>query len=187
MKKDKDFCSYGMFLTLLPMCIEDNQQKLLARLRKQSRPQFLCGASVPESLNVLSYGKLEDLQDAAAKEDPIKETAKVILGINGDELLEEDVNDVFGFSNFVTAELKRINKMFASIKPSYSAEEKAAGVESLDFGAFGVLDWYAQRMHIVNQNDVREIAWVRIYQCMKNDNEKNEFERRLHKIYTKKK
>ena len=60
-------------------------------------------------------------------------------------------------------------------------------MEKLDFGSFGVLDWYARRMGITNQNEVREVAWVRIFQCMKNDAIKNEYERRLAKQYKPKK
>ncbi|GJG39125.1 hypothetical protein PRLR5107_15400 [Prevotella lacticifex] len=97
--------------------------------------------------------------------------------------MKADVNDVFGFLAFVTKELEKINKLFTSIKQTYSKEEEAAGIRELDFGSFGVLDWYARRMGIPNQNDVRDVAWVRIYQCMKNDNMQSEFERRLHKQY----
>ena len=87
------------------------------------------------------------------------------------------------YKSFVTKELEKINKLFTSIKQTYSKEEEAAGIRELDFGSFGVLDWYARRMGIPNQNDVRDVAWVRIYQCMKNDNMQSEFERRLHKQY----
>lgn len=187
MKKDKDKCSYGDFVLLIGFCNEDHQKELLDRLKKQECPMFLCGREVPKNLNKISYGQLDDLQTASDADDPIAETCHVLLGIDKKELMEEDVNDVFGFIMFVTRELERVNKIFSSLKPSYSQEERAAGVESLDFGSFGVLDWYAQRMHIANQNDVRDIAWVRIFQCMKNDNEKNEFERRLYQIYSKKK
>lgn len=186
-KIEKDLCTYGKFLQFFPLCRENKQKDLLERLRKQPSPQFLCGKSVPADLNALSYGELDDLQTAASSEDVIAETAKILLGVKAEDLLNEDVNAVFGFSNFITSEITRINKIFSSIKPSYSKEERAAGIESLNFGSFGVLDWYAQRMHIANQNEVRDIAWVRIYQCMRNDNDKNEFERRLYQIYSKKK
>lgn len=186
-KEDRDLCTYGKFLELLPLCTEEKQSELLARLQKQPYPKALCGKQVPDNLNMLTYGELDDMQTAASTDTPIEETAKILLKIEPQELQEADVNDVFGFANFVTSEIKRINRMFATIKASYSQEEKAAGVESLNFGAFGVLDWYAQRMHIANQNDVRDIAWVRIFQCMKNDNDKNEFQRRLYQIYSKKK
>lgn len=180
-------CSYRTFLTLCSVCKEEHQTELIARLHKQPRPETLCGKEVPESLNAVSYGTLDDLQTAAESKDPVAETCTMLLGISPSDVYEEDVNDVFGFVNFVTAELQRINNLFSQIKPSYSNEEKQAGIDRLNFGAFGVLDWYAQRMHIANQNEVRSIAWVRIWQCMKNDNERNEFERRLSKVYTKKK
>lgn len=180
-------CSYGTFLILCAECREEHRKELIGRLQKQPCPDTLCGKDVPESLNAISYGTLDDLQSASTSKDPLVETCKILLGVTAEEVSNEDVNAVFGFANFVTRELLRINKMFSSIKPSYSNEEKQAGIDSLNFGAFGVLDWYAQRMHIANQNAVRDIAWVRIWQCMKNDNDRNEFERRLSKVYSKKK
>lgn len=94
--------------------------------------------------------------------------------------------DVFGVINFVRSELERINNLFASIKISHTPEEIAAGVEDLNFGTFGVIDWYAKRMGITNQDEVYNVAWIRIYTCMKNDNEKAEYESRLNKQYTEK-
>lgn len=180
-------CPYGMFVLLFSCCKKEVQDDLLLRLHAQPRPDTLCGINVPEDLYSLSYGKLDDLQTVAKSEDLVSELCKVLLGLEDNRLLyNEDVNKVFGFTNFVTKELEKINKLFAEIKPHYSNEEREAGIESLNFGSFGVLDWYAQRMHIANQNEVRDIAWVRIYQCMKNDNEKNEFERRLSEVYNRK-
>lgn len=193
MKKDKsryrkrngDECSYKDFLVMLPYCAKDVQNDLLERLKSQPRPTFLCGVEVPKNLNTLSYGTLDDLRSATAAEDPISECVRILLGVNTMELMDADVNDVFGFLSFVKSELEKINKLFSDIKHTYSKEEEAAGVRDLDFGSFGVLDWYAKRMGITNQNDVRDVAWVRIYQCMKNDNMQSEFERRLHRQYMK--
>lgn len=178
-------CSYKDFLVMLPFCADDVQKDLLARLEKQPCPSFLGGKEVPESLNGISYGTLDDLRNATTAKDPIGECVKVLLGVQVQDLMDADVNDVFGFLSFVKRELEKINKLFSGIKQSYSKEEEAAGVRELDFGSFGVLDWYARRMGITNQNDVRDVAWVRIYQCMKNDNMQSEFERRLHKQYMK--
>lgn len=182
-KRNGDECSYNDFLVMLPYCAKGVQQDLLERLKEQPRPSFLCGVEVPKNLNALSYGTLDDLRSATAAEDPISECVRILLGVPTKELMQADVNDVFGFLSFVKGELEKINKLFADIKQSYSKEEEAAGVRELDFGSFGVLDWYARRMGITNQNDVRDVAWVRIYQCMKNDNMQSEFERRLHKQY----
>lgn len=184
--KDMD-CRYKDFLQLFGFCSKEVQDDLLKRLKSQKRPLRLCGVEVPENLNGVTYGTLDDLRSATGEKDPAGACAKILLGINPEDMLMEDVNDVFGFANFVTSELTRINKVFKSIKVSYSKEEIAAGVEKLDFGSFGVLDWYARRMGITNQNEVRDVAWVRIFQCMKNDAIKNEYERRLAKQYKPKK
>ena len=182
-KKGGEKCSYKDFLVMLPCCAESVQKSLLERLKAQLRPSTLCGVEVPSNLNSLSYGTLDDLRSATSAEDPIGECVGILLGVNTSELMDADVNDVFGFLSFVKAELEKINKLFADIKHTYSTEEEAAGVHDLDFGSFGVLDWYARRMGIANQNDVRDVAWVRIYQCMKNDNQQAEYEKRLHKQY----
>lgn len=176
-------CTYKDFLTLFPFCNKDLQDELLGRLRKQKKPFSLCGKELPGNLNSISYGMLDDLRTASTTEDPIGGCAEVLLGIDSYKLVTADVNDVFGFAAFVTKELEKINKLFSEIKQTYSKEEEAAGIHELDFGSFGVLDWYARRMGISNQNDVRDVAWVRIYKCMKNDNMQSEFERRLHKQY----
>ena len=72
-----------------------------------------------------------------------------------------NVFDVFGFMHFCKDQLEKINKLFSSLKVNYSSEELSAGVKDLQFGPFGVLDWYARRMGITNQNEVREVAWGR--------------------------
>ena len=94
-----------------------------------------------------------------------------------------NVFDVFGFLNFAKEEVKRINKLFADIAPHIPPKKLAAGIEDLNFGTFGVIDWYARRMGITNQDEVYSVAWVRIYTCMKNDNEQSEYEKRLNKQY----
>lgn len=191
--KDKE-CSYENFLVLFAYTEKAVQEELLAKLRAQPRPDKLCGKDVPKSLNGISYGVLDDLKTCATgdgfqgtdKEDDILGgCARILLGIEPRELQKENVNDVFGFANFVTDELERINKLFKSIKIRYSKEEIAAGILELDFGSFGILDWYAMRMGMVNQNEVRNVAWVRIFQCMKIDCVKNEYERKLSQQYKK--
>lgn len=182
----KDIPTYGYFLHLLPFIQEEERKRLLKRLEEQPTPSQLCGKTIPHDLNSLSYGTLDDLREAADSNDPIAATAEILLNINPTDLLNADLNDIFGFSSFISRELKRINSLFSSIRIDYTQEEKAAGIQDLDFGSFGVLDWYAKRMGITNQNEVRSIAWVRIYQCMKNDCDSSNFERRLTNQYNKK-
>ncbi len=175
--------TYGEFLVLFPCCSVSHQKELLATLDKAGKPGFLAGVEVPASLSMISYGKLDDIRNATESKDPAAECIKILLGLNDNQIYTLNVFDVFGFMNFVKEQISNINNLFASLKVNYSSEELAAGVKDLEFGSFGVLDWYARRMGITNQNEVRNVAWVRIYNCMKNDTEQNNYERRLRKQY----
>lgn len=175
--------TYGEFLVLFPCCRKTHQDELMATLDKARCPGFICGKEVPKDLFAISYGKLDELRNAASAEDPAAECLRILLGINPVEVYRLNVFDVFGFMHFCKDQIEKINKLFSSLKVNYSSEELSAGVKDLQFGPFGVLDWYARRMGITNQNEVREVAWVRIYNCMKNDTEQNNYERRLHKQY----
>lgn len=175
--------NYGEFLILLPCCAKEHQEELMATVSKAKRPAFVCGKEVPKDLFSISYGMLDELHDASSAQDPAAECLRIIMGLKPAEIYQLNACDVFGFMHFCREQIEKINKLFASLKVNYSSEELAAGVKDLEFGSFGVLDWYAKRMGITNQNEVRDVAWVRIYNCMKNDIEQNNYERRLHKQY----
>lgn len=179
--------TYGEFLTLLPLCHKDHQEELLETLKQAKLPAFVCGKEVPANLNTITYGQLDDFSRISQSEsDPAVQVFSILLGLEAPQVYQLNVFDVFGMLNFVRGELERINALFASIKVTHSSEEIAAGVEDLNFGTFGVIDWYAKRMGITNQDDVYRVAWIRIYTCMKNDNEKAEYEQRLNKQYMEK-
>lgn len=179
--------TYGEFIRLLPFCTEEHQKELLDILSGADKPSELCGASVPDDLNLVSYGLLDDLANISGSgvTDPMAEIISRLLEIDKAKIYDANVFDVFGLALWIGSEVKRINKLFNSISPHYSPEEIAAGVKSLNFGSFGVLDWYANRQRISDQNKVRDVAWVRIYTCMKNDNKKAEYNKRLNKEFTK--
>lgn len=179
----KKITTYGEFLTLYPCCRPSHQEYLLKKLWKAGKPSFLHDKEVPENFNTITYGQLDDLSRARNSEDPAVTSIEIIMGMTAEEIYKLNVFDVFGFANFCLNELTRINKLFQSIKPSHSSEEIAAGINDLDFGTFGVVDWYAKRMGITNQDEVFNVAWIRIFTCMKNDNATNEYESRLHKQY----
>ena len=176
--------SYADFLILFAACVPHHQQELMMALHDAKRPTFVLGKPVPENLNLLSYGQLEELSYSSESNDPICTAFQTILGLTPEQVYGINVVDVMGFGNFVNRELERINGLFESIQLEHTSEELAAGIEKLNFGAFGVLDWYARRMGMTNQNEVRDVAWVRIFTCMKNDNQQTAFERRLNKELT---
>lgn len=175
--------TYGEFLILFPCCSKSHQKELMETLDKAECPGFIDGKEVPKNLFAISYGKLDELRNASNSVDPGAECIRIILGIDLERIYRLNVFDVFGFVRFCKEQIDKINGLFSALKINYSPEEVAAGVKDLKFGSFGVLDWYAKRMGITNQNEVRDVAWIRIYNCMKNDTEQNNYERRLRKQY----
>lgn len=185
-KTSTGISTYGELLVLLPCCTKAHTEELLEQLSHARKPLFIAGKETPSDLNTITYGTLDDLSRLSERDDVGAKVCEILLGLSPEEVYTANVFDVFGFLHFVRNELDRINKLFSSIKVTHSAEEIAAGVESLSFGTFGVIDWYARRMGITNQDEVYQVAWIRIYTCMKNDNEKSEYESRLHKQYMNK-
>lgn len=181
--------TYGEFANLFRFCNADHQEELLDILSKSDKPMFIAGKEVPSSLNTVSYGMLDDLSNISKtnKISPVVEAISLVMGVEESEIIKANVFDVFGVANWIGREIERINKLFRSIAPNYTEQEIEAGVKNLSFGSFGVLDWYSRRQGISDQNEVRDVAWVRIYTCMKNDRDVGEYEKRLNKIYSKRK
>ena len=46
-----------------------------------------------------------------------------------------------------------------------------------------MIDWYALRMGITDHEEVMRVPWMRVYQCLSMDNQKQEFEKRLSEVY----
>lgn len=175
--------TYGEFLILLPCCTDKHSEELYQILAEAERPEYVFGKEVPQTLNTITYGQLDDLSRIAKDEDPAVKLFGVLMNLTPAQVYKLNVFDVFGFANFCRRELSRINKLFEALAPTHTTEEIAAGVKDLNFGTFGVIDWYARRMGITNQDEVYSVAWVRIYTCMKNDYEQSEYEKRLNKQY----
>ena len=156
-------------------------------LSKLPRPKRLCGKEVPETLNEMTYGTLCELGTLPAKPmEAVFSICKILLGIEKKEVLKAYADDVLGFFVFVGNEIKRINKLFEDISIPPTNEQRQAGIESLNFGVFGTIDWYARRMGIKNHDEVLPVKWVRIYQCLKIDNSMELYNRRLNNVYSNK-
>jgi len=181
-KKDR-FVSFKAYLLLFASASEEERNTQSVAMKNLPKPETCCGKAVPEDFNSITYGQLDDLHDVPKGIEAIVNCCKVILGATEEQVLEERADRILAFVAFCNNEVDRINKLFKAIRPDYAPEEKMAGIEKLRFGSFGVLDWYARRMGISDQNEVRGIPWIRIFQCMKNDNEQAKYEKRLREIY----
>lgn len=178
---------FGDFKILMPYIGEKSLERCIKVLNEAEKPEYLLGKPVVKNLNGITFGAYSDLCEALGEKNHLEMMAKMIKAVYP-LATDWDIDnlaayDVWGFSIFAAKETDRINKLFGSVHLDYTEQEKKAGIERLQFGVFGILDWYAKRMGIIDQNRVNDEKWVRIYQCMKNDMEETAFNRRLQKVY----
>lgn len=165
---------------ILSQFTKDDMQAKISRLQ---RPSSVYGVSVPEDLNKLTIGELFTLQGIQTEQDAITVPCKVILDLDEDKVMKAEASEVFGFVMWVAGEVAKINKLFERTRIPPTKEEKQAGVEQLNFGAFGILDWYALRMGIVDHEWVEHTPWIRVYKCLEMDARRAQYERRLRDVY----
>lgn len=150
------------------------------------KPTKLGGVHTPKSLDELTFGQYLDLKRLKTDEDVLCIPAQIVLGLKLWEVMQLNVLEAFGFSRWVVDEVVKINKMFGEVNQAATPEERAAGIERLQFGDFGMIDWYAQRMCIQDHDDVLSVPWKRVLQVMRNDSEVSAYRRRLEREYNKK-
>lgn len=167
------------FLILATVTKEDMQ----AKLDRLPCPLRVCGVDVPKDLNHLTIGEIIRLQGIRDEMEAITVPFEVVLGVDEKKVMEYEAADVFGFIMWVSREMERINRLFESTHVPPTREEKEAGVEQLNFGGFGVLDWYARRMGITDHEIAGYTPWPRVYKCLDMDSKRNAYERRLREVY----
>lgn len=148
-------------------------------------PHKYKGIKIAQDLQGATFGTLTQLQQSAKGNDYMGTCCKIVSVVTG--IAEKKVPKckavvVLGIVNMVKTEMERIGKLFQSLNVEHTSDELAAGIESLDFGAFGIVDWYAQRMGIIDHEEVFNTPWARIFQCMRIDHDNSEFEKRYRRI-----
>ncbi|MCD8265622.1 MAG: hypothetical protein LUC33_00565 [Prevotellaceae bacterium] len=151
-------------------------------------PHSLCGRNVPKDLNGLTLDALEDiaLSEGMDLKARILTVARAVLGdVDAGRLMRSDAGAVCGLIRFAADECRRITALFAALRRDHTEDERAAGIDSLNFGIFGLADWYARRMGIADHDEAKRTPWVRIYKCVEMDFKEGEFRRRLAEIQQK--
>lgn len=151
-------------------------------LKEIKCPAQIGGRIAPQDLNDITLGQLIELEAIAAEKGVFVAIAKVLLGKDEAWAMKAPAMEMLGLRNMVVAEQDRIAALFASLTRDHTAAEIMAGVESLNFGMFGLADWYARRMGISDHDDAFNTPWIRVWQCRKNDIEESEYRERLQKI-----
>ena len=186
MRHDRLRLPFAHFVLLMPYMTGET----IKRLVLIDPPAKFGKVEIPDTLQMVTFGTLTKLQQAAQSRDYLKtccELVSILTGYSAERVASRPAIDVLGIVNMVQREMERIGKLFQSLNSGNTAEEQMAGADKLNFGAFGIVDWYARRMGIIDHEDVFNTPWARIYQCMKIDHEQGEFEKRYRQIITRKK
>ena len=181
MRRERLFLPFAQFVALMAYMTEDTIKSLVLI----PPPKKFCKVDVPDTLQMVTFGMLTRLQQAPKDNDYLKTCCLLVstlTGVSPDVVASRRAYDVLGIVNMIQGEMERIGKLFQSLQTDKSSDELAAGIDRLEFGTFGIVDWYAQRMGIVDHEEVFNTPWQRIFQCMKIDHENNEFEKRYRKI-----
>lgn len=154
----------------------------IAELKDVPCPARIGRIAAPQDLNDITLGQLIQLERIGAEKGIFVAIAEVLLGKNETWALSAPATEMLGLRNMVVAEQERIAALFASLHREPTAAEVMAGVEKLNFGMFGLADWYARRMGISNHDEAFNTPWIRIWQCRKNDQAENEYRERHMKV-----
>lgn len=152
------------------------------KMRTFTRPAFVGSKETPENLNQLTIGQLIELSQLKDNNSSFYTVVDTVLGMDAGDTDKARAVDVVRFVGWVFGEVKKINELFAKNKSTPTQEQRQAGIETLNFGLFGMLDWYAQRMGIADHDTVLATPWLRIYKCLDMDTRRQEYDRRLQKI-----
>jgi hypothetical protein len=161
--------------------LEDDQ---IAALKEVACPARIGRTEAPQDLNDLTLGQLIQLESIAAEKGVFAAIAEVLLNKDAEWAMSAPAFEMLGLRNMVVAEQDRIAALFSSLSREHTAAEVMAGIEKLNFGMFGLADWYARRMGISDHDEAFNTPWLRIWQCRKNDIEEAEYRDNLQRIQT---
>ena len=172
---------FAHFVALMPYFTLDSVKSLVLI----PPPKMFHKKPVPKDLQMVTFGMLTRLQQAPVDNDYLRTCCalvEVLTDVRAERVASSRAYDVLGIVNMIQSEMERIGKLFATLQTDHTSEELSAGIDRLEFGTFGLVDWYAQRMGIIDHEEVFKTPWARVFQCMKIDHENNEFEKRYRKI-----
>lgn len=136
-----------------------------------------------KSFNELKFKQLIELQSGIKTfHDLIFVSFDVVYDLKQKDIMNLSAFDCLKFAFYAKDELERITKLFKDIEYKPTAEEEKAGIKNISHGFFSTIDWYARRMGIHNHDEVVELNWLRIYQCLKIDSDNNRFEKRYRQV-----
>lgn len=166
------------FLRWEPYLAESQKQRLAA----VECPRRFRIWDVPQDLNSLTLEGLTRLWTIKSSRDVFIAAGGALLGLSEAETLRSPLLPMLGIVNMVSRELPKIADMWDRAHGDPTADELAAGCAQLDFGIFGLADWYARRMGMTSHDEAFATPWLRVWQCAVNDERVRQYNVRLAEV-----
>lgn len=174
------------FAALLPALSEETTKAI----NNLNPPAKFCGVKCPPDLQRVNYGTLVSLQTSPQENyyNTVVNLVSVLFpGVKRAKIERAPACEILGVVSMIRREMERIGKLFATLNEEPSEDEQRAGVETLQFGAFGIADYYAQRMGICDHEEAFKTPWTRIFRCLSMDKARGDYEKRLRNVIQNKK
>lgn len=152
------------------------------KLGKYTRPAYVGERETPTDLNALTMQQLITLSQVSDSNESMYAVCECVLNATRTDIARAPAAEVVRFVGWVFAEVERINALFGKVESKPTAQEQRAGVSTLNFGLFGLIDWYARRMGISDHDEVMHTPWLRLYKCLDMDVKRQAYDRKLQKI-----
>lgn len=164
------------------MEICSDKENIVAQIKQAPKPEKVGAVAVPEDMSDLTFGQLIMLL-SCTDEDGFVQTACEVFGIA--DIQSAKAEDAWGFLMWVQHSVVSIAERFNKCHIEPTAEEIQAGANRMSFGWFGLIDWFAQRMHITHEQS-ENTCWLYVLRSLEIDTEKQRYERRFRLIQERK-
>ena len=156
------------------------------RLEARDLPEKILGWNVP-SLGSMRLGDMLELSEISNEQEAVLVPFRTLIddSITPEDVGELDADTVLSFVFQVANQVQRLNELFTQEQPDLTSEERQA--EPPSFGVMGIVDYAMQRFGLSSYDEALRLKAVEVWQAMHIDNEREAYQRRLRKIYERKK
>ena len=168
------------FNTIIDVCW--NREQLVQQIKEAPKPEKVGDVVLPNDLTELTFGEVIMLLSCDAEESFVQAAASIF---KIEDINNEQAEQAWGFLMWVQKDILAIAERFSKCSIEPTADELQAGANRMSFGWFGLIDWFALRMHITHEQ-AENTCWMNVLRSLEIDTEKQRYERRFRQLQERK-
>lgn len=153
---------------------------------ERGKPDSIAGYKLPETLDSITYGQRLDLQEMKTETDMLFTPCEVLFKMTKQDVLSVPIFDIAALSKWVVSELNRMTEREnKTLHYMPSPEEVKAGINTLRFGAFGVIDSIVKTRPVYKHEEVLGLSCAKVYAMQLIDHKQTMYEKKLREQFSK--